>query len=303
VKVAVGALLVLVAALGASSGRSAEPAVRELVFIRGEPATSEIYVMREDGTGLRRLTRNRASDYSPSWSPDGTRILFTSNRDGDDELFVMDADGRNVRQLTRNRRQDQTPQWSPDSEWIAFASDRARRGEPEIHVMRADGTGARRVVRTRNHTFQDSQYSPTWSPDGKRVIFSMTAAESNPELHVVGVDGKGLKRLTFTRGSIHEFGDDTMPDWSADGKTVVFVSSRQKKTSDVWVMNADGTRQRPLVRRPRSDDWNPRFSPDGMRIAFTQYPLPNGAPSIWLMNANGAGARRLGAGAEPHWSP
>jgi TolB protein len=296
---AAAALLVPIA----SSATEAADA-RHLVFVRGEGATAELYTVRADGSGLRRLTRNRAADYSPTWSPDGGRVLFASNRDGDDELFVVRASDGNVRQLTRNRRLDLTPQWSPDGRWIAFASDRGRPGEPEIWLMRPDGSGARRLVRTGNHPgWQDLQYSPTWSPDSRRLVFTMTAADSNPELFVVGVDGRGLKRLTRTRGSVDVFGDDTMPDWAPDGGTVVFVSNREQRSSDLWTMNADGTRQRPIARRHAADDWNPRFSPDGRTIAFTERDLPAGKPYVILVNGDGSGRRRIVAGAEPDWKP
>jgi TolB protein len=302
--VAALALSVGLIAIVGSAAVPAETPPRELVFARGEPSKSELFVIREDGSGLRRLTRNAVGDYGPSWSPDGKRILFASNRDGDDELYVMDANGRNVRQLTRNRgRADLTGQWSPDGRWIAFASDRARPGEHEIYVMRANGTGARRLVRTVNRPgWQDAQFSPAWSPDGNRIIFSMTVSEGNPELFVAGVDGRGLRRLTFTRGDSETFGDDTMPDWARDGRSVVFVSNREGRSSDVWVMNASGARQRPVARRPGADDWHPRYSPDGRKIAFAQL-TPSGGGHIWLMNADGSGATRLGPGVEPSWRP
>jgi TolB protein len=290
-------------AIGGASARSAETGPRELVFARGTPSRSEIYVIREDGTNLRRLTTNRAGDYAPVWSPDGRQILFVSARDGDDELNVMDAEGRSVRQLTRNRRSDMTPQWSPDGAWIAFASDRARPGEPQIWVMRANGTGARRLVRSVDHRWQDFAYSPTWSPDGRRIVFSMTATDGNPELYVVGVDGRGLKRLTRTKGDNVVLGDDTMPEWSRDGKSVLFVSNREGRDSDIWVMSPDGRRQRPLVRRRGLDDWNPRLSPDGTKLAFTQLTPPAGVRSIWVMRYDGKGAKRLGPGFEAHWRP
>jgi TolB protein len=289
--------LALTAAAASAPG---EP--RQLAFVRGEGASGEIYVIREDGRGLRRLTRNGAADYAPAWSPDGEKILFGSYRDGDDELYVMDADGRNVRQLTRNTVADLTAQWSPDGRWIAFTSDRRRRQEHELHVMRADGTGVRRLLRTTDHPgWQDAQFSPTWSPDGKRILFSMTVSDGNPELFVVGLNGRGLKRLTFTGGTTEELGDDAMPHWSASGR-IVFVSNRQGQ-SDVWTMRPDGRQQRPVARRLRSDDWSPRLSADGRSIAFTERAFGRPAPSVWVMNANGTGARRVTAGAEPDWKP
>lgn len=301
-------IALLLATLGVSALALTAPATsapeepRQLAFVRGEGAAAELYVVREDGKGLRRLTRNRAADYAPVWSPDGTKLLFGSYRDGDDELYVMDADGRNVRQLTRNGAADLTAQWSPDGRFIAFTSDRARRGEHEIHVMRADGTGVRRLIRTTNHPhWQDSQFSPTWSPDGKRILFSMTATDGNPELYVVGANGKGLKRLTFTRGSTEELGDDTMPHWSPSDR-IVFVSNREGQ-SDLWTLRADGTGQRPVARRTKTDDWNPRLSPDGARIAFTQYVIGSNDRSVWTIGADGRGAKRLVAGFEPDWRP
>ncbi len=89
----------------ATSGATAGVTAREFAFVRGEAAGTEIYVIREDGQGLRRVTNSRLADYAPIWSPDGRRILFASNRDGDDPLYFMDASGRNVRRLTRNRSQ------------------------------------------------------------------------------------------------------------------------------------------------------------------------------------------------------
>ena len=85
---------------------------------------------------------------SPSWSPDGKRIAFSSRRDGHfigefgltSEIYVMDADGGNEQRLTENRKTDSSPSWSPDGKWIAFTSD--RKGDDvnfEIYVMDADG--------------------------------------------------------------------------------------------------------------------------------------------------------------------
>jgi Tol biopolymer transport system component len=285
-----------------ASAASAPADPRQLAFVRGEGPAAEIYVVREDGRGVRRLTRNRVADYAPVWSPDGKKILFGSYRDGDDELFVMDANGGNVRRLTRNAASDLTARWSPDGRFIAFTSDRGRRGEHELHVMRADGTGARRLIRTANHPgHEDFQFSPTWSPDGKRILFTMTVADGNPELFVVGVNGKGLKRLTFTRGSTEELGDDTMPHWSQSGR-IVFVSNREGQ-SDVWTMRPDGSGQRPVARRKTTDDWNPRLSHDGLRIAYTQHRIGGGPSSVWTMDADGGGARRVVAGVEPDWRP
>jgi dipeptidyl aminopeptidase/acylaminoacyl peptidase len=97
--------------------------------------------MNADGSGQTRLTNNSASDYSPAWSPNGTKIAFQSDRDGDAEIYVMDTDGSNQTRLTNNSYHGggYEPTWSPDSRKIAF--DSCPNGYYEIYVMNADGSG------------------------------------------------------------------------------------------------------------------------------------------------------------------
>jgi TolB protein len=85
-----------------------------------------------------------------------------------------------------------------------------------------------------------------------------------------------------------------MPDFSPDGKRIVFTSNRDQQ-AEIYVMNANGTGQKRLTRRP-GNDWAPDFSRDGARIAFTQLP-----GTIWVMSADGSGLRRLTNGQDPDW--
>ena len=130
--------------------------------------------MDADGKNQQRLTENRRYDESPSWSPDGEWIAFSSDRKGDFEnfeIYVMDADGKNQQRLTENRVDDKSPSWSPDGERIAFSSNREEEGSREIYVMDADGGNLRNLT---NHP--DSDGSPAWlnspfsvSPAGKKI--------------------------------------------------------------------------------------------------------------------------------------
>jgi hypothetical protein len=110
--------------------------------------------MRPDGTGLRTLTRGGDNDFYPSWSPDGTRIAYESDRDGSYEIWTMNADGSEQRRLTSGSRFRCAPggcsvprfhpSWSPDGKQIAFTHDRD--GLAQVYVMNADGTGQKRLT-------------------------------------------------------------------------------------------------------------------------------------------------------------
>jgi len=80
--------------------------------------------MSPDGSDAMRLTTNSAGDFGPSWSPDGSKIAFWSDRDGNSEIYVMNADGSEQTRLTDNSASDQEPAWSPDGRRIAFVSSR-----------------------------------------------------------------------------------------------------------------------------------------------------------------------------------
>ncbi|MBD0337665.1 MAG: PD40 domain-containing protein [Thermoleophilia bacterium] len=271
---------------------AAVPTPAELAFERGR----EIYVARSDGTGLRNLTRSPAHEYAPAWSPDGAQLMFVGYRHGNAELYAMRADGTGLRRLTRHRAEELTPSWSPDGRRIAFTSDRS--GAFDIYVANADGSGVLRVTRLGRPN--QGSFGPAWSPAGDRIVFSSAGpTPENPELYSIRPDGTGLRRLTRTAGGVEVLGDDGMPDWSPDGRTIVFTSNRSGGGA-LWTMRADGRGQRVLLDLPRSDEFHPRYSPDGRLIAFTRLSA-DGRVEIWVVRADGRGARRVGPGSEPSW--
>ena len=221
-----------------------------------------IYAMNADGSDVNRLTSNRANDFSPDWSPDGQRIAFHSNRDDPDpnddhrvyNIYVMNADGTGVTRLTYNEASDFSPDWSPDGDLIAFVSNR---DDPDlndnervysVYVMNVDGSGAMRLS-----PGGASDFSPNWSPDGRRIAFHSTR-DGNSDIYVMDVDGSGVTRLTD-----HE-AYDSNPDWSPDGRRMVFRSSRDDPdpgdfvlVRNIYVMNADGSQVTRLTDNEASD--------------------------------------------------
>ena len=211
----------------------------------------EIFVMNADGSGQTNLTDDPARDGYPSWSPDGSKIVFQTDRDDSGliilgvlpedlgtEIYSMDADGSDPTRLSWSPEDDVNPSWSPDGSKIVFQS--YRDGDAEIYTMNPDGTGQTRLT---NHP--DADTFPTWSPDGDWISFH-SYRDGNPEIYKMTAAGTFTTRLTTST----EW--DWGPSWSPDGSQIVFQSFRDGD-SEIYRMNADGSFQTRLTNDP---DWD-----------------------------------------------
>ena len=203
------------------------------------PPEWQLYVISADGSGETRLTFDGTVNVSPTWSPDGTRIAFQSDRDGDPDIYVVNSDGTGLSQLTDNERPDLLPAWSPDGRQIAFVSDRPKtefRSDIsagwDLYIMNADGTDQFALTNVPNINFG----RPSWSPDGRYLVFDgryasavQTAAgigaKGINEIYAMRMEGQyEFSRLTDNRTNnpdLH-FG----PVWSPNGKSIAFLSRR-----------------------------------------------------------------------------
>jgi Tol biopolymer transport system component len=302
-----------------SSGRSLDGSGTAL----GQP---NIWVSNPDGSAAIPLTQLTiyAPCYSAVWSPDGTKIAYSSWRplDGSNtnpapnaprNIWVINADGTNDGPVTKlTQAGSDTPAWSPDGKRLAFQSFRALDGSDapngqvasqNIWVVNLDGSGAAPVTTLTGVV--GSYQNPLWSKDGTTIVFnSYLPSPSTDDIWSAHPDGSVMTQLTHNGMSLNY-----ATGWSPDGSLLVYTSSAATDGSkqptpalNLWTMNADGSQQRPLTKLSKAHALSGFFSPDGTQIAYTSDRAFDGSdatdvpasaipvPDLWVVRVDGSGS-------------
>lgn len=238
----------------------------KIAFSRMKGFKTDICVMNADGTNVVTVisgdgtpeTHNR----NPSWSPDGTKFVFTSSRSGPGkaEIWMANADGSGLVRLTTSVQLnsdgqgpifslDFVPAWSPDGSKIAFVSNRDGLTDTELYVMNPDGSNPLRLI---NDGLDDNM--PAWSPDSQKIALTKG---NGADIHIINPDGTNLVSvLTFS----------AWPAWSPDGSRLAFVQndSNNNFRGTVFIAKPDGTEKVKVTNNPdgaRAPSWAPSSSP------------------------------------------
>jgi Tol biopolymer transport system component len=252
--------------------------------------TNDLILMNSDGSGRLTLgtgfSRGFYGKYSPSWSPDGRKLIFSTARCGFDYdgdygcqfagsgqaapdsggLVIMNPETGEITRPAAGVLGEE-PAWSPTEDMVAFTRFTDKCCKLHLFVMRLDGTDAQELSTPE----VIDNFEPSWSPDGQRIAF--TCFKPTSGICVINKDGTNFRRLTddaFWDG--HEWA----PQWSPDGTKIAYNKRTEANpTLGVAVMAADGTGVTRLT-----DGTSPRWSADGTKLIF----LNNGT---FTMNADG----------------
>jgi TolB protein len=210
----------------------------------------DIFMADLDGKIVKQLTHSKGYDAEATISPDGKKMLYTSDKDGDIDLYMMDLQTGKEKRITNTLGYDGGSWFSPDGKKIIWRASRPKTEEEikeykdllaenlvaptsmEVYVSNVDGSNVKQVTK-----FGQANWAPYYMPDNKRIIFA-----SNHEykrgfpfnLYTINDDGTDLKKIS------HDNGFDAFPMFSTDGKKLIFCSNRNNGgTRDTNVFIAD----------------------------------------------------------------
>jgi Tol biopolymer transport system component len=235
----------------------------------------EVYIMYHDGSRLENLTNYpTAENGTPTWSPDGQWIAFTSGRLGNGNLaiFKIHLLTRQVRQLTDGTYSDRWPTWSPDGTRIAFMRETTTNGHPngEIYVMNADGTGQYNLT---NYEWGDD--FPAWSRDGQWIAFTSERNWGGRDLWVARPSGADAHIVLRTDWLTEKY-----PTWGADGRIYyTFNTTNEGKEELLYRIWPDGTGREKVFPDTRKR-WIASWAPDGQCMVFYSY-MGGGDKEVW----------------------
>jgi len=278
------------------------PPATSIVFYSNRDGDDDVYSMNLDGTGLHQLTDDPGRDYEGDISPDGTTIVFASQRAAgqNSQLFLMNADGSDVRRLTFSADNasgtvvDDYAHWSYDGKSIVFQRSSDTTGKMDADVWVIDpATGEERQITSLPDNWDST---PAFSHDNKGVVFERS---SGPGFSIYRVD---LATGEATRLTGDEAGRAVGGKESPDGKKLLYTSSIDGDV-DIYVQDISGENVTKLTDNDTTDTY-PHWSPDGKRILFQSD--RDGNHEIYVMNADGSDQQRVtydpGKDADPHWS-
>lgn len=206
---------------------------------------SGLFIMNADGSGLTPLITVPGGDYDPAWSPDGSTIAFTSLRDGMPHIYLYNLTDNSISRLSSPTTHDRRPAWSADGTKIAFETTRL--GNYQVWTMNADGTSPREFANFNSGL----TYMPTWTHDGKHIVFALG--------NYYYLVSKQLGGVSMPEIKLSDIQYNYDPVFSFDDKWLLF-EHKENNNSDIYYMLVSGGKLTRLTTDP-AQDFNPVWRP------------------------------------------
>ena len=231
--------------------RIAFRSVRDTLIYEGlRHRTTNIYLLEADGTGEVRLTGGPGPVGCPSWSPDGSRIVYwRSEPTGWENIFVIDVDGSNETRLTEDTVGNAFAEWSPDGTTILFLRARDRGANPRLYRMDPDGANRRLFLDVCPLYVSNVR----WAPDGSRIAFNCSGS-ANTLIHTIRTDGTDLRTIG-SEAPRAPYTNDAVPVWSPDGTTLALSRKGDVMFADLFGGEVTRVTRDTLPEWP--NDWRP----------------------------------------------
>ena len=238
----------------------------------------DLWVAEADGSDPRQITRDPSLDWAPAWSPDGRRLAFVSERDGGRDLYIIELSSRRVERITRDPELWKgPPAWSPDGRRLAFdAYPRKGRGGWDIYIVDADGADRQRII-----DMPLVAALPTWSRDGRSLLFVTSEVGVGSDIFRADADGNGPQNLT------QDTDVNTDPEPLTAPDAFAFMSNRDSAPFqyDIHVLSKEAGIRTNITEHPSSN-----ASPSWFDPAF---PVPAREAALatwgWLRQLQGVG--------------
>lgn len=258
-----------------------------LALIGNGTGNKELYICDYDGFNLQQVTYDRTINLSPSWSPDGEDLIYTSYKSGNPDLWEVPLETGKPRKLANFKGLNTAARWNPKGNLIALTLSVDQ--DPELYVVNSRGENPRRLT----YSFGVDS-SPSWSPNGKQIAFTSDRTGA-PQIYVMNVDGSDVRRLSVGLPYCDS------PAWSPRGDKIAFVV-RESNGFQVYTMEITG--ENPTRLTDQGSNENPSWSPDGYHLTFAS--SRSGQFEIYTMNWNGTNQTKITTGGghtSSAWSP
>lgn len=284
---------------------------------RGEDGIVQVWTMRviRDAQGevqtdsLTQLTFDDGDKDQPVWSPDGAQLAYVAPGEGanGNDIWVMDADGSNQQNITAHAGDEFDPAWSPDGQRIAFTHHLRDEGSKPVYALtwiKPDGSERARL------SLDFVEWDPTFSPDGKWLLYVISAKSHNYFYFRSAADGFETPKGFDLRDLFGQFGEVSDPAWALTGNQFAYTKHSGSKTNIVLVtfseMMPNGVHQpKEFVLTDSNAETDPAWSSDSRWLAFTSN--RDGDAEIYLMPTTGRPqlnlTEREGIDRSPDWLP